>query len=69
MTRLQGAHAVVTGGSSGIGLATAVELAARGAVVSLIARGADRLEAAARMLRAKGPLSGWPRRMSAIEQR
>ena len=34
-----GEHAIVTGGSSGIGLALAAELAARGAVVSLLARG------------------------------
>ncbi len=42
------AHVVVTGGSSGIGLATARLLAARGAKLSLIARGAERLEEAAR---------------------
>jgi short-subunit dehydrogenase len=48
MTQLQGVHAVVTGGSSGIGLATAVRLAARGAEVSLIARDPGRLAAAAR---------------------
>ncbi|UYQ60693.1 SDR family NAD(P)-dependent oxidoreductase [Streptomyces peucetius] len=54
MTQLRGAHAVVTGGSSGIGLATAAELAARGASVSLIARGTDRLDAAARQLREAG---------------
>jgi 3-dehydrosphinganine reductase len=46
MTSLQGAHAVVTGGSSGIGLATGRELAQRGARVSLVARGVDALEAA-----------------------
>ncbi|MFD5074291.1 SDR family NAD(P)-dependent oxidoreductase [Streptomyces sp. NPDC058371] len=42
------AHVVVTGGSSGIGLATARLLAGRGAKVSLIARGRARLEAAAK---------------------
>jgi len=54
MTRLRGAHAVVTGGSSGIGLATAAELAAHGASISLIARRADQLNAAARRLRETG---------------
>ncbi len=48
---LDGAHAVVTGGSSGIGLATARRLLARGASVSLIARGEPRLQAAAEWLR------------------
>jgi len=50
----QGAHAVVTGGSSGIGLATARLLADRGVRVSLLARGGARLEAAADELRARG---------------
>ena len=40
-------HVIVTGGSSGIGLATARLLAARGAKLSLIARGAERLDMAA----------------------
>jgi 3-dehydrosphinganine reductase len=48
MTTLQGVHA------SGIGLATAVRLAARGAVVSLIARDPGRLAAAARLVGAAG---------------
>lgn len=47
MTRLAGAHVVVTGGSEGIGLATARLAAARGARVSLIARRPAVLEAAA----------------------
>jgi NAD(P)-dependent dehydrogenase (short-subunit alcohol dehydrogenase family) len=39
-------HVVVTGGSTGIGFATAKLLASRGAKVSLIARSADKLAAA-----------------------
>ncbi|MEG3145342.1 SDR family NAD(P)-dependent oxidoreductase [Sphingomonas sp. RT2P30] len=45
MTGLAGRHIVVTGASSGIGRATALLLAARGAKVSLIARRADAIEA------------------------
>jgi 3-dehydrosphinganine reductase len=45
--RLTDAHAIVTGGSQGIGLATARILAARGARVSLIARDVERLHQAA----------------------
>ncbi|MBE0416704.1 MAG: SDR family oxidoreductase [Coriobacteriia bacterium] len=41
-----GAHAVVTGGSSGIGLACAEALAARGSHVALIARNPAKLERA-----------------------
>ena len=40
-------HVVVTGGSTGIGFATAKLLASRGAKVSLIARSAEKLDAAA----------------------
>ncbi|MCL4504933.1 MAG: SDR family oxidoreductase [Chloroflexi bacterium] len=39
-------HVIITGGSSGIGKATAKLLAAQGAHVSIIARNADRLSAA-----------------------
>ena len=42
-----GRHIVVTGGSTGIGFATARLLASRGAKVSLIARSAGKLDAAA----------------------
>jgi 3-dehydrosphinganine reductase len=52
MTELAGAHAIVTGGSSGIGLATARLLAARGARVSLVARDEARLGAALDGIRA-----------------
>jgi len=47
MTTLGGAHVVITGGSSGIGLATAREAVARGARVSLLARNEARLVDAA----------------------
>jgi 3-dehydrosphinganine reductase len=48
-------HALVTGGSSGIGRAVAELLVARGGAVSLIARDAARLHAAQRELRAAHP--------------
>lgn len=54
MTRIAGAHAVITGGSSGIGFATAAMLARRGATVSLLARGVERLEEAASTIRSDG---------------
>jgi 3-oxoacyl-[acyl-carrier protein] reductase len=44
--RLDGRAAIVTGGSKGLGLATARELAASGADVAIFARGAADLEAA-----------------------
>ncbi len=46
MTVLAGAHALVTGGSEGIGLATAAALGARGARVSIVARDPVKLAAA-----------------------
>ncbi len=42
----KGKHVVITGGSSGLGLALAKELATRGAIVTLIARNKEKLEAA-----------------------
>jgi 3-oxoacyl-[acyl-carrier protein] reductase len=46
--RLRDARAVISGGSRGIGLAIADALAAEGAAVALLARGADGLREAAR---------------------
>jgi 3-dehydrosphinganine reductase len=54
LRNFSGRHALITGGSSGIGLAVADQLAAKGAKVSLLARGQDRLEQAAAELAAKG---------------
>jgi NAD(P)-dependent dehydrogenase (short-subunit alcohol dehydrogenase family) len=51
---LAGRRAVVTGGSKGIGLAVARELAAEGAAVALCARNAEEVDAAAAGLRASG---------------
>lgn len=52
--QLDGRRAIVTGGSRGIGLATAGALAAEGARVALVARDPDRLAAAAAGLRDAG---------------
>lgn len=52
--RFEGLHAIITGGSSGIGLATARALGVRGSRVSLLARGEDRLRVAAQQLAATG---------------
>lgn len=54
MVDLTDAHAIITGGSSGIGRAVASQLAARGARVSLIARRKDLLDRTAAELRAAG---------------
>jgi len=50
---LEGKHAIVTGGSKGIGKAIARELAREGADVAIVARSRDQLESAARELAAE----------------
>src|SRR3954447_5967412 len=54
MVDLRNAHAIVTGGSSGIGLAVARLLRERGARLSLVARRRDLLDAAAAELTSAG---------------
>ena len=51
---LTGKRAIVTGGSRGIGRATALAFAAAGAHVSICARGAEMLEAARSAIAATG---------------
>ncbi len=54
LAKLQGQVAIVTGASSGIGAATALELARRGAKVVLAARRADELAGVARSIKESG---------------
>jgi len=58
-TGVAGRRALITGGSSGIGLASAERLAAEGARVTLLARGEEGLEAAEARLRAGGAEEVW----------
>ena len=50
MTKLAGAHVIITGGSEGIGLATAQFLLTRGARISLVSRSEAKLGAAREQL-------------------
>ncbi len=54
MSTLQGKVAVVTGGNSGIGFATAQELIEKGAQVAITGRSAEKVEKAAQALGATG---------------
>ncbi|HEX9294803.1 MAG TPA: SDR family NAD(P)-dependent oxidoreductase, partial [Polyangiaceae bacterium] len=51
---LEGKAALVTGASRGLGAALAIELAARGARLALVARGEEALEQVAAEIRARG---------------
>jgi 3-oxoacyl-[acyl-carrier protein] reductase len=68
--QLQDKVAIVTGSSRGLGLASARALAAEGARVTICARGAERLEEAARLVREAaeaGPGAGRGERVRAIQ--
>src|SRR5512144_628517 len=54
MSSIAGRHALITGGSSGIGLATAIALADRDARVTVVARRPEPLEAAVAELEGRG---------------
>ena len=57
MAGLKGKRVLVTGASSGVGLATVERLAREGATLALIARGAEALEQAAGRARAHGAVA------------
>ena len=50
MSKLNGKIAVVTGGNSGIGYASAKELKSQGATVVITGRNSDRVQSAAKLL-------------------
>jgi len=60
--RLDGRAALITGGSKGLGFATAMRFAASGADVAILARNAETLEAARREIAAvaKGKVAAFP---------
>ena len=56
---LAGRHALVTGASAGIGRATALELASRGCILTVLARSASKLDGLLQDLRASGATGAW----------
>lgn len=65
--RLTGKIAVVTGGGSGIGRATALALAAEGCRVAIAGRNLDKLRAVAAAWAGEPPLLAWPTDVSVRE--
>ena len=64
----KGKNIVITGGSSGLGLAIARKLAVRGAIVTLIARNKEKLEMAkTELMRVGGPVYIFSSDVSRIE--
>ena len=57
MKKLEGKIALITGGSSGIGLATAQRFAKEGATVYIVGRRQQELDEAAALIGPKGPQS------------
>src|SRR5260221_14127805 len=67
--KLKDKYAIVTGASTGIGRATAIELAKEGAIVGLIARSIDKLEETKRLIeKAGGKAVVFPSDLSNLEQ-
>ena len=58
---VKGLAAIVTGGASGLGGATASALAAKGAKVAIVDRNAELGEKKAQELGGKGPVAGRPK--------